>query len=447
MEIPALIEVLHRLLAERDAHELNELIENLHPAVIVEGLDEFSDEEVGVLIELAEVHRGANIFAFLPEERQMRVFQAMTPSQQTDLITYLAHDERADLLEALPVPTYESILKKIAQKEREDIRQLEEYEEGTIGSIMTSDYVALPIESTAGESIERLRRQAPDAETIYYAYVLNADRHPVGVVSLKQLILARPDEPLDEVMSHIVIHLQAGAPVGEAVNELGRTGLLALPVVDAQERMAGIVTYDDVAEAAEDINTDDFHRLAAAPGAGTLNISSASLFQLLLKRLPWLLVLVFVNIFSGAGIAYFEDTIAAMVALVFFLPLLIDSGGNAGAQAATLMVRALAIGDLKLRDWSRFFLKEIGISLLMGLAMGAAVSLVAAFRAPEVMVVVSLTMMLTVMAGSLIGMTLPFLLTKVKLDPATASAPLITSMADISGVLIYFSIASWWLGR
>jgi magnesium transporter len=160
----------------------------------------------------------------------------------------------------------------------------------------------------------------------------------------------------------------------------------------------------------------------------------------------WLLVLVFMNIFSGAGIAFFEDTLAATLSLAFFLPLLIDSGGNAGSQAATLMIRAMATGDVKMRDWLGLLRKEVLVAILLGVSMAGAVSLVATFRAPEVLVVVAMSMVCVVLVGSLIGMSLPFLLMRFKLDPATASAPLVTSMADIAGVMIYFSIASWYLG-
>jgi magnesium transporter len=177
-----------------------------------------------------------------------------------------------------------------------------------------------------------------------------------------------------------------------------------------------------------------------------MRLRDASIAFLYSKRVGWLLALVFMNIFSGAGIAAFEDTIAAVVSLVYFLPLLIDSGGNAGSQSATLMVRALATGDVKMADWLRLLGRELSVALLLGLTMAVGVAAIAYFRAPEVLIVVPATMVLIVTVGSLIGMSLPFVLTRLGLDPATASAPLITSLADISGVLIYFSIASWYFG-
>lgn len=233
----------------------------------------------------------------------------------------------------------------------------------------------------------------------------------------------------------------------EVARKLAKYDLLAVPVTNGNEALVGIVTFDDAQDVAEAEATTDFHRIGGSASLMNTSLREASIGFLMSKRLPWLLVLVFMNIFSGAGIAYFEDTIAAAVALVFFLPLLIDSGGNAGSQSATLMVRALAVGDVRLKDWLGLLGKEIGVALGIGLCMGVAVSLLGLFRGgPDIAVVVAMTMVAVVLVGSLIGMSLPFLLTRFGLDPATASAPLITSLADMAGVLIYFSIATWYLG-
>jgi len=439
-------EKMTRFLQTQKADELKLLVDSLHPSVTAEVLQGYSPAEGRRILEIMEARKRADLFAFLELEYQVEIAQAMEDPQLVELVNYLSHDERVDLLSQLDEDRKEILLKQLAKAEREDIRKLESYDEGTIGAIMTSDYVALKSGMTVSQAIDALRSSAPDAETIYYAYVLDEDRQLIGVVSLKQLITARASQEIEGFMKRSVISVHTRGPVEEAVRVMGKSDLLALPVLDRNQRMVGIVTYDDLADVAEDASTEDFHRMAAAPGLKALSLRGATVGQLIAKRLPWLLVLVFMNIFSGAGIAFFEDTIEAVVALVFFLPLLIDSGGNAGSQAATLMVRALAIGDVRLRDWFYFLRKEIGISLIMGVAMGVAVAAIASFRAPEVVPVVAMTMACTVVMGSLIGMMLPFILTKLKVDPATASAPLITSLADIAGVLIYFGIATWWLG-
>jgi len=205
------------------------------------------------------------------------------------------------------------------------------------------------------------------------------------------------------------------------------------------------VTYDDALDVQKEETDISFVKTSAVGGLGT-SMLSASVGLLYRKRVPWLVVLVFGNIFSGAGIAYFEDTIAAYVALVFFLPLLVDSGGNAGSQSATLMVRALATGDVRMSDWGRMLGREVVVAGGLGLTMAAAVSVIGVFRGgPEIAMVVALTMVIIVLIGSLIGMSLPFLLNRLKLDPAAASAPLITSLADAIGVVIYFAMATWLL--
>jgi len=213
--------------------------------------------------------------------------------------------------------------------------------------------------------------------------------------------------------------------------------------VDTGGTLVGIVTFDDVMNVAQKEYAEDFQKFGSLHDA-VINPLEAGIGALYKQRIVWLFALVFVNIFSGAAIAGFEEVIQAVVSLVFFLPLLIASGGNAGSQSATLMIRSLSVGDVQMKDWFRLTLKELVVSLFLGLTMAAGVSLIAAFRSPEVIVVVAATMVLTVMVGGLIGLIFPFLFTKMKIDPATASAPLITSLCDIFGVLIYFSVAAWY---
>jgi magnesium transporter len=268
-------------------------------------------------------------------------------------------------------------------------------------------------------------------------------------VSLKDLIVARRDTQVGDIMHPEVISARVGDDQEDVGRKMQKYDLIALPVLNGGDVIVGIVTFDDIQDILEEEATEDFHGMGAIshkapPGLGNINMRDAGILMLVRRRLPWLLVLVFMNVFSGAGIAYFEDTIQAVVALVFFLPLLVDSGGNAGSQAATLMVRALATGRAKLSDWFFLLGKEVLVAGLLGLGMGMAVSFVSFFRAgPEIALVVSITMVCTVLFGSLVGMSLPFLLSKLRMDPATASAPLITSIADIGGILIYFSIARY----
>jgi magnesium transporter len=309
---------------------------------------------------------------------------------------------------------------------------------------MSSDVATLRTDQTVTQAMQHLRAMAEKKETIYYNYVIDSDGRLLGIVSLRDLVLASPDAMLEDVMNRDVIRVDVADSVDEVGRKIREYDLLALPVVDDRGRLAGIVTVDDVLDAAEAETTEDFNKLGAT-GLGRASYRDASPLLLYRRRIVWLLVLVFVNIFSGAGIAVFENTIAVVPALVIFLPLLIGSGGNAGSQSATLMVRALATGEADIRDWVRLLLKEILVALGLGLTMAAGVGLVSSVMAPQVLWAVVPSMVLLVMVGSLIGLLLPFVLTKLNMDPATASGPLITSLADISGVLIYFAVASYML--
>ncbi|MDP4944393.1 MAG: magnesium transporter, partial [Alishewanella sp.] len=330
--------------------------------------------------------------------------------------------------------------------EREDLLRLSAHEEGSAGAIMTSDYALLPPELTVREAIEVLRLEAPDKETIYSSYVVDEARKLIGVVSLRDLILAPVSMRVDDLMNTDPIFASVELPQEEIASLIAKYDLLALPIVNSEHQMVGIVTYDDAMDVAAEEATEDFHKTATI-GKLDGNVKNAGIGLLYRKRVFWLVVLVFGNIFSGAGIAYFEETIARYIALLFFLPLLIASSGNAGAQAGTLMVRALATGEIKLRDWGYLLGKECLVAGLLGLTMSAAVLGLGLWRGgADIAIVVSCTMMLVVMAGSLIGLSLPFLLSRFNLDPATASGPLITSIADVTGVVVYFSIATWYLG-
>jgi magnesium transporter len=258
-------------------------------------------------------------------------------------------------------------------------------------------------------------------------------------------LLADPDDKIDDLTKHELIVLSAFDDQETAVHVFKDYNRVALPVVDSSNTLLGIVTVDDILDVAEEEQTEDFHRFVGVKDA-IINPVQASVSFIYKKRIGWLMALVLMNIFSGYAMSRFDTVIESMVSLVFFLPLLIDSGGNAGSQSATLMIRSLGKGDVRGRDWVRLLSKELAVALLLGLTMAVGVSVVASWRAPDIIPVVSLTMVLIVVVGSVVGMLLPFVFTRLKLDPATASAPLITTICDISGVLIYFSMAKLYFG-
>jgi magnesium transporter len=437
-----LVRVIREATASGDSDALRALIDDEHPADIGAALEEFEPHEAWSVLDLLPLGEQAGIFGYFDRDFQVELAHAAPRAKLARIVTEMHSDERADLFNELSDEQQDALLPILAQAEREDIRRLAGYEEGTAGSIMTSDYAVLSESLSAAQAIEKLRHEAPDKETIYRAYVTSPDRRLVGAVRLQDLILAAPRTLVRDLMEEDPVAVRVDEDQEEVARKISRYDVLALPVVDAEGRIIGIVTHDDAMDVLQEEATEDFHKVGTVGKLDT-SVRDASIGLLYRKRIAWLVLLVFGNLLSGAGIHYYEDTIAAVVALVFFLPLLIGSSGNAGSQAATLMVRALATGDVMLKDWGRMIGREVLIALLLGLTMALAVSGIGWYRGgPGVALAVAVTMVLVVIVGSLIGMSLPFILSRFKMDPATASAPLVTTMADAAGVFIYFAVAT-----
>ncbi|TVQ98908.1 MAG: magnesium transporter [Desulfovibrionales bacterium] len=453
MKDPQIITTLKEYLDAESPKALRDFAASLHPADLGDSLDEVSTKEAAQVLEILFPHHSAEVLGQLDADLQLDIVLRLSDKRLADIVTNMFSDERVDLIQLLPEERRQNVLRLLARAEREDILRLGAYQEGTAGAIMTSDYAVLRPTLTARQALDKLRLEAPDKETIYYTYVIDEQRRLMGLVSLRDLIMAPPEKKVEDVMRRDPVCARVDDDQEDAARSLAKYDILALPVIDAKDALVGIITFDDVHDVIEQEASEDFHRMGSiaegfGPSASDLSgFKPVDLYYLFLKRVPWLLALVFVNIFTGAGIAHFEDTIQAVVSLVFFLPLLIGSGGNAGSQSATLMVRALATGEVHMKDWFKLLSREIIIALAIGLCMGMAVSLIGIFRVgPDVTIVVAMSMVTIVLMGSLMGMSLPFLLTHFRMDPATASAPLIASLADIFGILIYFGIATWYLG-
>ncbi|WP_367103639.1 magnesium transporter [uncultured Psychrobacter sp.] len=418
-------------------------VEDLRPIDTADTLALITPTLGSLLLEL--LPNRATVFAYLSEDIQVAMARMLPRDRMAALLSEMPADERTDLYKHLSQVQRDALLPALAQAKREDIRRLAAYEERTAGALMTSDYATLSAEMTVKEALEALRLEAPDAETIYHAYVINDERRLLGVVSLRVLILAAPDEFIGDIMLSHVIASNVNDDQEDIAKTVARYDLIALPIIDDNGALVGIVTHDDAMDVASDEATDDFHK-SGGVSTSIGKLKDASLRVLYRKRVFWLVFLVFGNLLSGFSISNFEDVIAANLVLVFFLPLLVDSGGNAGSQSATLMVRALATGDVVMRDWFSLLGREALVALMLGATMAAAIALIGYVRGDAVVsMVLALSMMSVVMIGCVIGMSLPFVLSKMGFDPAAASAPLITSVCDASGVLIYLFIASVFL--
>lgn len=426
---------------------LKNSINALEPEDIAALLEEYSANEKVILFRLLTREQAKDVFSILPREEQDDIINGFADNYQkiSNLLNDIEPDDRTALFEELPGKVTQELLQLLSPKERSVTDVLLAYPKGSIGRLMTPEYVAIKPHFTVEQAFAHIRKYGHDSETLNVIYIVDNDGKLIDDVRIKELILASPDQMVNELIDHRFIALKALDDQELAIKVFRDSDRVALPVINDEEVLLGIVTFDDIMDIAEEESTEDFHKFGAFQSAIGDPIR-ARVWSLYKNRVVWLVVLVFMNIFSGAALSSFEEIIQSTVALVFFLPLLIDSGGNAGSQSATLMIRFLAVGDVEKSDWLKLIGKEFFVSFLLGITMAAAVAFVVGFRAPELMVVVCATMVITVMNGSIIGLLLPFIFTKLKLDPATASAPLITSISDITGVIIYFTIASWYFG-
>ncbi len=386
--------------------------------------------------------RAADVFAHLDPEYQDAFVKELSEEDNRYLLANLSPDDRTALLEELPAEVTQRMMKLLNPEDLNEVRQLLGYPEESIGRLMTPDYLAIRADMTVSEALEHIRETGRDSEILNMLYITDDHGKLLDALRIRRLILADPEASVESLMDYRFVSLTAFEDREYAVQMIQRYDLNALPVVDSEGVLLGIVTVDDVLDVAEEEATEDFHKSAAvAPLDMPYSLASPGL--LYRRRIGWLTILVFVNLISASIIAGYEEYLLQFIVLAFFMPLLIASGGNAGAQSATLMVRALATGDLQLGRWGKAIGKELAVGLLLGVSMGFLTYFLGIYRdGPEIGLVVGLSMMAIVLVANLFGVILPFTLTRLRMDPAVASSPLITSLMDAIGLLIYFAIAA-----
>lgn len=437
------ISELIRLLELGQTHQLDEALDELAVQDIADALSqlELIEDRVSLFTRLPE-ERQTDTFSYLGDRQQLELINELPTATARRILHELLPDDRTAFLESLSPEDLESHLKLLAPENLKQSLKLLGYPEESIGRLMTPRFVSVESHWTVARALDHIRHEADRGETVNFIFVTDQRGRLLDAIRLKDFILARQDKPVETLMDGEYYSVLASADREEAVQVIQKYDLSTLAVTDKQGVLIGIVTVDDIMDVAEEEITEDFQKLGAA---GVLNVSlkEATAGLLYRKRVGWLLVLVVMNLIGGAAIALFEQTIEATILLVFFLPLVIGTGGNAGAQAATLMVRALATGDVQLKDWFKLWGKELTVALALGLSLALLVSLVGFYRGGiEVALVIAISMIAVVVFGSMMGMVMPFILTRFNLDPATASVPLITSIADIGGILIYLTTAS-----
>ena len=441
---PILLPELRLMLAEHDTAGLREVAEELHPATVAEFSEGLDNAEIWRLLDAVPVERQAEIFPYYPLPRQVDLFMVADRPHLGALLEWMAPDSRDDLLRDLNPEFVEEILPLVAKAARHDIRMLLSCPEGSAGSMMTTEYASLPAEITAGEAIARLRSQAPNSESIYYIYVLDAERRLLGFVSLRDLILARPTSLVAELMQKDVIAVRVEEPRERVVEQLARFDFIAIPVIDDRGRLVGLVTHDDVLDAVRQEATDDAQRIAAiAPlGEGYLE---AALVSMTWKRGIWLTILFATAAVTAMVLARWKSPHEWLIA---FIPLVIASGGNSGNQAATLVITALSTGDCTLGDWKRILRREFVVCLMLGLLLAIPGFLLGLAYAPNPLhaLVIPATILSVVMVGSLVGCVLPLIFRSLGLDPALMSNPFVSAIVDVVGIVIYIGITLALLG-
>jgi magnesium transporter len=443
---PILIPELRVMLAEGDTSGLREVAQELHPATVAEFTEGLDNREIWQVLDAVPVELQAEIFPYYPLGRQVELIEMADRAHIGPLLEWMAADNRDDLLRELDPEFVEDILPLVAKAERHDIRMLLSCTEGSAGSLMTTEYASLPADITAGEAITRLRSQAPDSESIYYIYVLDAERKLVGFVSLRDLILAKPTALVSDLMQRDVISVRVDDPSEAAIEKLARFDFLAVPVVDDHNRLVGIVTHDDVLDAIREEATEDAQMSGAVAPLSDGYLETA-LVSMTWKRGVWLAILFATAILTAMVLAKWEPA-EPQLWLVAFIPLVIASGGNSGNQSASLVITALSSGDCKLSDWKRVFHREVAMGLLLGGLLAVPGYLLALVYAPSPIeaLIIPATILTVVLIGSLVGSLLPLLFRSIGLDPALMSNPFVSAIVDIVGILVYMGLAMAFMG-
>ncbi len=437
---------IEELIKEQRWHDLRQVLGEWPAPDIAERLPALEKKARVFVFRLLPRPLSTEVFAYLESKQQDELLRDMTDEEMRQLLTNLSPDDRTQFLEELPGQATQRLLNLLSPEDRKETIQLLGYPEESVGRLMTPDYVAVRPDWTIEQALEHIRNKGRDSETINVIYVVDPLWKLIDSLELRRFILARPDLTVEQIMDYTFVSISAFEDREKAVQMIQHYDLDALPVVDSEGILIGIVTVDDVMDVAQEEATEDFQKVAAVVPLKT-SYSESSLWTLYRKRIGWLIGLVLVNLGSSGVIAAYEEVLTSAIALAFFIPLLIDSGGNTGAQSATLMVRAIATGDVELRQWIWAMGREMGLGMLLGLTTGLIAWCLGLFRGGfEIGIVVGLAMLSIVIISNMIGVVLPFLLTRLRLDPAVASSPLITSVADVIGLIIYFSIATRILG-
>ena len=431
-------DIFIKLLAQREFKAVRSILDVMNEVDIASLLSTLSDKELALAFRLIPKDKAAEVFSNMDTSMQTYLVTMFTEKELKELLDDLYMDDTVDMLEELPANLVKRILATVSASDRSMINQLLNYPEDSAGSIMTTEYVDLREEMTVGQAMAHIKKTGIHKETIYTCYITER-RKLVGIVSAKDLMTTDDDVPIKDLMETEIISVYTHSDQEQVAQLFTKYDLLALPVIDQDGRMVGIVTFDDAMDVMVDEATEDITKMAAInPSEKTY--FETSVLQHAKNRIPWLLILMFTSIITGTIITRYENAFAAIPLLVSFIPMLMDTGGNCGSQSATLIIRGIALDEIRFTDLFKVMFKEFRISLIVGafLAVANGVRIFIQYHNPGLAVVIACSLMGTVIMAKLVGCTLPLLAKKVNLDPAIMASPLITTLVDTFSILIYF---------
>jgi magnesium transporter len=446
---------LREMLAERNAHDLQEFCTALNPARLAEYMEGLTPSEAWQVVQYAELKLREDIFLYFSHERQIEVIESQDRGEVAELLADLPADDRVDLLHDVKEEVVEELLPLLPADERREILRLRAYPENSAGAMMTTEMAMIEEELSVRDALVALSREAEHVETIYYIYVVDHDLHLRGVVSARQLVssLGKPDLKVSDLMETDMILVNATQTNDEVTRLVEKYDLQAIPVVDNQRRLVGIITHDDVLDAVRQEATDDAQQMA---GIAPLEDSylQTGLFELAWKRGIWLTILFIAAAVTATTLDTYEDKLKQWAWLMMFVPMIMSSGGNSGNQSATLIITAMTAGGLGVKDWRRVALRELCVGLILGTILalfGVVLATVLTFHDTEAgkqtywPFVIPLTLVLVVTCGAVSGSMLPLIFKRLGLDPALMSNPFVAGLSDILGIVIYMTVSMWLL--
>ncbi|MCI6701591.1 MAG: magnesium transporter [Solobacterium sp.] len=437
-----MIEKIIELLSQNNYKELKALLRESNEADVAECLNELEKEDLAIVFRLLNKDEAADIFARMDDGSQEMLVELMSDSELASIISKLYVDDAADLIEELPANLVTKVLKNTSATKRKTINEILKYPEDSAGSIMTTEYVDLHKNDTVKDAFDRIRKIGLKKETVYTCYVIDSDRHLLGVTTVKDLLMEDYETKLVDVMEENVITVSTTEDKEEVSKMFDKYDFLALPVIDSENRLVGIVTIDDAFDVMSEESEEDFEKMAAMAPSEDVYLKEP-IFRQYKNRIVWLLILMLSSIVTGKIITNYESAFASVPLLVSFIPMIMDTGGNCGSQASTMIIRALATDEIETRDVFKAWWKEIRIALLVGITLGIVngARIALQYHDLSLALVIAITLMFTACIAKSLGCLLPIGAKALKLDPAYMASPMITTIVDACSLAIYFNIA------